>query len=629
MLQKEELQLKNLEINKEGQQPEIKILNIPTFDAFFNLFKSDNYKFKNFSNDLQDFCKESEKYNYLCEKNIENKIPTGEKSLFEKFISSKNRFDFQIIMSEILIHFFQFLKNFEPLNKKEYNIIKNIFQIFTEIKESNLLMDDIQCLVEYGLFKDYNNNFYLFLFDMNEKNISQLFIFFDINKYLLSNVNNINIFIFKFNELINKFKEGVRPLIFVKKIEVIISELFSVLNSGYIYKNSENLENKHKLETFKEKIINEINKEKIFDLFFSDEKFTTHLDILLNLFKIFTNEIDKQINILLSKNNKDIKKVISKFIIKHASFIDDYIERETLYTLNDISIENTFTFYINQYTERKNRLINIYNMFRDNKKIISMLVYILKNKLKKEKQAELIEQNLYNEEKEFELEEKEKIENNKNIYFLLPDNYKIYYISAENNSKIKESLDILDNLINSHLHVDEYLGIDTEWKSSPTFLDNYVDNLSDTNKNKDIIDKDKSDLSDIIQIAGNNYGFIFDTKSIYKNNKIRKKIENLFSSTKFIGFGFYNDVKKIGEFFKKIVYKNSFIELSNVYKNIKKKNAPELKAITLEMFNKELDKRDQISNWSNRPLLSCQIKYGILDAYVLLLIYEKLNEKNK
>ena len=39
MLQKEELQFKNLEINKKGQQPEIKILNIPTFDALFNLAK--------------------------------------------------------------------------------------------------------------------------------------------------------------------------------------------------------------------------------------------------------------------------------------------------------------------------------------------------------------------------------------------------------------------------------------------------------------------------------------------------------------------------------------------------------------------------------------------------------------
>ena len=160
-------------------------------------------------------------------------------------------------------------------------------------------------------------------------------------------------------------------------------------------------------------------------------------------------------------------------------------------------------------------------------------------------------------------------------------------------------------------------------------MENYVENLSDTNKNKKIIDTEKKGLSDIIQVAGNNYGFIFDTKSIYKNNKIRNKLNILFSKCKFIGFGFYNDSQKIGEFFKNLVYKNDFIELSNIYKSVEKKNAPELKAITLEFFDKQLDKRDQISNWSNRPLLKNQIKYGILDAYVLILIYRKLKEKNK
>ena len=48
------------------------------------------------------------------------------------------------------------------------------------------------------------------------------------------------------------------------------------------------------------------------------------------------------------------------------------------------------------------------------------------------------------------------------------------------------------------------------------------------------------------------------------------------------------------------------------------------------MFGKVLDKRDQISDWSQRPLLSNQIKYGILDAYVLIEVYNKLlYEQNK
>ena len=57
----------------------------------------------------------------------------------------------------------------------------------------------------------------------------------------------------------------------------------------------------------------------------------------------------------------------------------------------------------------------------------------------------------------------------------------------------------------------------------------------------------------------------------------------------------------------------------------KNKKTPELKIIISEFFGKELDKRDQISDWTKRPLLQNQINYGILDAYVLILIYNKLN----
>ena len=626
-MQEEEPNQMNKENEQKKEEPEINLLYISSFENLFELLKSEKYSIKKFSKNLQKFCIESEKNNYICEKNEEYKVPTDEKTLFEKFILSKNRFDFQIFMSDLLFQFFKFLKNMKPSNKKEYNIIKNIFQIFTEVKNNNLLMDDIQCIIEYGLLNNYNNNFFIFLFDINDKNVNQFLFFFNLKNYFLSNINNINSFIFKFNELIDANNNETNKITFVKKLETILSEILKVID---IDTKNETNENKHKMKTYKEKIINLINKEKIFELFFSDSLFTSRLDILLNLFKIFTGEIDRQINFLILKNDKQITKLISKLIIKNANFIDDYINEDTLFLLNEFSIENCFSFYISRYMEGKNRLINIYNMFKDNKKIINNLVYILKNKLKKNKQAELIQQNIYNEENEYELEEKPNLENNNNKYFSLSENYKIYYISCEDDNHIKKSLDILNNLINSNIQLDEYLGIDTEWKSSPNFLDFYVENLNNSNKNKKILDTNTNTLSDIIQIAGNDFGFIFDTKSIYKskNDDIKNKIEKLFLNSKFIGFEFQNDSLKIGDFFKKIVYKNEFIELSNVYKKIKNKNSPELKVITLEMFNKELDKRDQISDWSKRPLLSNQIKYGILDAYVLILIFKKLNEKN-
>ena len=629
MIAKEENKENSIEKEQKNKEQEIDIMQIPSFEFLFDLFKTEINKIQKFSHNLQGFCKESENYEYICENNKKYKILKEGNTLFNKFILCKNRFDFQITMSDLLIQFCLFLKNINPANRKEYNIIKNIFQIFTDIKNNNLLMDDIQCLIEYRLLKNYNNNFYLFLFDINENNVKQILLLFDIKKYFLSNITNVNSFIFSLNELIDKSNDEIKQNLLVKKLEIYITEILDVLIIENQENNSENSEIKHKIEIIREKIKNSINKDKIFEKLFNDETFSCHLDIVLNLFKKFPSEIDKQINIMISKNNRQNIKVIYKFLIKHASLFDDYVEKETLFALDKISKENCFTFYINQYFEGKNRLINIYNMFKDNQNLINKLVDNLRNK-KKEKQAELIEQNKYNEENEYELEEKEIIEKNKDKYFILPDNFEIYYISAENQECIKVSMNILDKLLNSNSRIlDEYLGIDTEWKSYTSFIKLYVDNLKDNNKNKDIIGLDKNNLSDIIQIAGNNFGFIFDTKSIYKNNELMNKIEELFLKNKFIGFGFHNDMTKIGEFFKKVVKKNEFIELSKIYSEINNKKAPELKAITLELFNKELDKRDQISDWSKRPLNSSQIKYAILDAYVLILIYKKLLENIK
>ena len=60
---------------------------------------------------------------------------------------------------------------------------------------------------------------------------------------------------------------------------------------------------------------------------------------------------------------------------------------------------------------------------------------------------------------------------------------------------------------------------------------------------------------------------------------------------------------------------------------MKKKKAPQLSEITFDLFRKELDKRDRLSDWSLKPLLESQKNYGILDAYILILIHNKLNEK--
>ena len=596
-------------IKDNADKKEIFLLEIESFQELYDLLKEGKYNTKKLEKDLQNFCLETEKNNYICEKNEKNKIINGQ-SLFNKFKLSQNLFDFQISMSDLIIKYFKFLINIKPNNKKEYNILNNIFEIFSEINKNNLIMRNIQCLIDNGILYNYNNNFFIFLFDINDKYFKQLFSFFDLKQYFLSNIDNINIFISKLNEIINSYKEEEKQFLFIRKITNLITEIFILFENDKEKNNNEEI---NIIKLYKEKIIDSINKEKLFEIFINDKEFLSHMDIFLNLIKLFPNELDKQINTLLNKKEKLITKSVMKFILKNAKVLDKYIKEITLNLLNNISIENSFKFHLNQYISGKDRLINIYYKYKDHENIIKLLIkYLLKNN--KTEQAKLIQENKYNEKDEYELEEKFIEENNSNKYFKLPEDYKIYYISAEENN-INESLKILENIINNKLNSDKYMGIDTEWKSSNNFYEQYQENINNSNNN----------LADIIQIAGINHGFIFDVKSINKNEEIKEKIKKIFFDTKFIGFEFKNDYMKIGQFFKEIIYKNKFVELSNIYKERLNKRTPELKSITLEFFGKELDKRDQISDWSKRPLLQNQIIYGILDAYVLILIYNKLN----
>lgn len=594
----------------ENNGKDIVLLNIESFEELFDKLNNEKYTIKKLEQDIQNFFIESEKNNFICEKNKENKI-SNKKSLFGKFELVQNIYDFQITMSELLIKFYKFANYIKPENKKEYNILNKIFDIFSNTQSNNLMMSDIQCLIDNGVFSNYNNNFFIFIFEINDKYIKRLLSFFDIKSYFLSKAENINIFISKLNELINSYNEDNKQFLFIRKISILLTEIFNLFDD----KDNNNGET-YKIKTYKEKILNLVNKEKIFEIFFSDKEFMAHMDILESIFMIFTNEIDKQINILIEKKDKQITKIIMKFILKYSKLLKDYINEKTLFILNEFSIENSYKFHLNQYKLGKDRLINIYNKFKDKEKIIKLLVnYLIDNN--KSEQAKLIENYSYNEKDEYELEEKEFKKINDDKYFKLPKDYIIYYISAEDIDYIKKSIDILDNIIKNKLNSDKYMGIDTEWKSSQTFYESYKENLN-------IVESNNSHLADIIQIAGINHGFIFDVKSIYKNKEIKEKIKQIFIDTKFIGFEFMNDANKLGEFFREIIYKNEFLDLSDIYKTKTNKKTPELKIITLEIFGKELDKRDQISDWSKRPLLQNQINYGILDAYILILINQKL-----
>ena len=598
---------------------EINLLEIKSFEELFNLLKKGEYTTKKLEKDIQNFCLESEKNNYKSEKIKEYNNIIKEETLFDKFKLNKNRFDFKLSISALIIRYYNFVKKIKPENKEEYYILKKIYEIFYEIKKNDLIMEDIQCLLKNGILFDYDNNFFTFLFDTGDKYTKQILSLFDLKSYFLTDTNNINIFISYLNELINSYSEKSKQFLFIRKIITLLNEVLILLENNDNINNINN-EQLYIIKTYKEKIMNSINKNKIFEIFFTDEEFLSHLDILLSAFKTFPKEIDNQINILINKKDKQITKALMKFVLKSAMVLKNFISEKTLNLLNDISIENSFKFHLKQYINGKDRIINIYNRFKNNENIIKLLIeYLLENN--KKEQAKLIQENKYNEEDEYQLEEKIFLEKNKNNNYLkLPEDYKIYYISAEDNDNITKSKKILNEIIKKEINKDRYMGIDTEWKSSNNFYDQYQENINiNINKN--------SNLGDIIQIAGMYHGFIFDIKSIEKNQELKEKIKKIFLNTKFIGFDFRNDIIRLGKFFKEIIYKNEFIDLIEVYKQRMNKKAPELKIITLDFFGKELDKRDQTSDWSKRPLLKNQIIYGILDAYVLIFIYQKLNEK--
>ena len=598
---------------------EINLLEIKSFEELFNLLKKGKYSTKKLEKDIQNFCLESEKNNYKSEKIKEYNNIIKEETLFDKFKLNKNRFDFKLSISALIIRYYNFVKKIKPENKEEYYILKKIYEIFYEIKKNDLIMEDIQCLLKNGILFDYDNNFFTFLFDTGDKYTKQILSLFDLKSYFLTDTNNIKIFISYLNELINSYSEKSKQFLFIRKIITLLNEVLILLENNDNINNINN-EQLYIIKTYKEKIMNSINKNKIFEIFFTDEEFLSHLDILLSAFKTFPKEIDNQINILINKKDKQITKALMKFVLKSAMVLKNFISEKTLNLLNDISIENSFKFHLKQYINGKDRIINIYNRFKNNENIIKLLIeYLLENN--KKEQAKLIQENKYNEEDEYQLEEKIFLEKNKNNNYLkLPEDYKIYYISAEDNDNITKSKKILNEIIKKEINKDRYMGVDTEWKSSNNFYDQYQENINiNINKN--------SNLGDIIQIAGMYHGFIFDIKSIEKNQELKEKIKKIFLNTKFIGFDFRNDIIRLGKFFKEIIYKNEFIDLIEVYKQRMNKKAPELKIITLDFFGKELDKRDQTSDWSKRPLLKNQIIYGILDAYVLIFIYQKLNEK--
>ncbi|XP_065569581.1 uncharacterized protein LOC136032986 isoform X1 [Artemia franciscana] len=195
---------------------------------------------------------------------------------------------------------------------------------------------------------------------------------------------------------------------------------------------------------------------------------------------------------------------------------------------------------------------------------------------------------------------------------------------------IVDNLASFDALIN-RIKQENLLAIDAEWP--PTF------------------DSFETTSASVLQIATTSQVYILDVISLQKSltGKQKEDFLNSFYTEKslIIGFSFSEDLNKLEKLFPGIKEKqgssSNLLDLLKLWGLIKK-NKPEvlpykdlpaeqdvrrkggLSELVRQCFDVTLDKREQLSNWSRRPLTNAQVLYAASDAYVLIQIYELISK---
>lgn len=185
------------------------------------------------------------------------------------------------------------------------------------------------------------------------------------------------------------------------------------------------------------------------------------------------------------------------------------------------------------------------------------------------------------------------------------------------------------------------IGLDCEWKPSFDLIDTSNEN-------------DKKNRASTLQIATRERVYIIDVKFLIEKlsekhiNKFGDLIlfnENLMK----LGYSFQQDAKKLSLSFPCFIHRFSEFEedvlnIDEIVSEFQKKwtlfpnpiekdkdqrQSKGLSELTRKCFGAPLNKSECLSNWDRRPLRLAQLKYGALDAFVLIQIHDYVQERCK
>lgn len=153
---------------------------------------------------------------------------------------------------------------------------------------------------------------------------------------------------------------------------------------------------------------------------------------------------------------------------------------------------------------------------------------------------------------------------------------------------------------------------------------------------------------DLIQLASNCRIYLIDLRTLrITPNEWRKLGRKIFNNEEILKLGFSQDgdismlKKSLPALSLTYEKSTSYIDLKKLWKYMSEqpkfrlpyqdysggRTKQDLRQLVTSCLGKPLDKSQQFSNWSRRPLTSQQIMYAASDAYCLLEVYDVLNRE--